>query len=167
MPMAAEAEAHAGMGDVVSLVEKLQTGMEEEEARRMGERMMANKFDFNDFLKQIRFMSKLGGLTGLVKMMPGASSPACLQAAAAAAGLAQTHRPEASSCDEHTWQSVQACRLHCPSCCRASEAQQQLGALEGPSRALLARSEMQPKAVTAAQAWPSCRRSSCGGQRRG
>ena len=63
----------AGMGDVVSLVEKLQTGMEEDEARRMGERMMANKFDFNDFLKQIRFMSKLGGLTGLVKMMPGAA----------------------------------------------------------------------------------------------
>ena len=61
------------MGDVVSLVEKLQTGMEDEEARRMGERMMANKFDFNDFLKQIRFLSKLGGLTGMVKMMPGAA----------------------------------------------------------------------------------------------
>ena len=64
----------AGMGDVVSLVEKLQTGVEEDEARLMGERMMANKFDFNDFLKQIRFMSKLGGLTGLVKMMPGAQA---------------------------------------------------------------------------------------------
>ena len=56
---------------MVSLVEKLQTGVEEDEARVMGERMMANKFDFDDFLKQIRFMSKLGGLTGLVKMMPG------------------------------------------------------------------------------------------------
>ena len=60
---------------MVSLVEKLQTGVEEDEARVMGERMMANKFDFNDFLKQIRFMSKLGGLTGLVKMMPGEGSP--------------------------------------------------------------------------------------------
>ena len=67
----------AGMGDVVSLVEKLQTGVQEDEARIMGERMMANKFDFNDFLKQIRFMSKLGGLTGLVKMMPGTSVAFC------------------------------------------------------------------------------------------
>lgn len=60
-----------GMGDVVSLVERMQEGVKEDEARRMAERMMQNKFDYNDFLNQTRMLSRLGGLTGMIKMLPG------------------------------------------------------------------------------------------------
>lgn len=60
------------MGDVVSLVERMQEGVKEDEARRMAERMMQNKFDYNDFLNQTRMLSRLGGLTGMIKMLPGA-----------------------------------------------------------------------------------------------
>ncbi|KAK9807143.1 hypothetical protein WJX73_010683 [Symbiochloris irregularis] len=60
-----------GMGDVVSLVERMQEGVQEEEATRMAKRMMENKFDYNDFLNQMRMMSRLGGLTSMIKMLPG------------------------------------------------------------------------------------------------
>ena len=62
------------MGDVVSLVERMQEGVKEEEAARMAQRMMENKFDYNDFLNQMRMLSRLGGLTGMIKMLPGAVS---------------------------------------------------------------------------------------------
>jgi signal recognition particle subunit SRP54 len=60
-----------GMGDVVSLVEKAAVEMDEKEAMGMMRRMEENKFDFTDFLKQLRFMKKLGPLEGLLGMIPG------------------------------------------------------------------------------------------------
>jgi signal recognition particle subunit SRP54 len=60
-----------GMGDVVSLVEKAADEIDEKEAEKMAQRFMQNKFDFTDFLNQIKFMRKLGSLEGLLGMLPG------------------------------------------------------------------------------------------------
>jgi len=62
-----------GMGDVVSLVEKAAEQIDEAEAMRMAKRMQENKFDFDDFLNQMKFMRKLGPLESLMGMMPGMS----------------------------------------------------------------------------------------------
>ncbi len=62
-----------GMGDVVSLVEKASQEIDEKEAMNLMRRLEQNKFDFNDFLGQLRFMKKLGPLEGLLGMIPGMS----------------------------------------------------------------------------------------------
>jgi signal recognition particle subunit SRP54 len=59
------------MGDVVSLVEKAAEEIDEKEAMRMAKRFEEAKFDFNDFLGQMRFMKKLGPLEGILGMLPG------------------------------------------------------------------------------------------------
>ena len=59
------------MGDVVALVEKAASAIEEEEAMRMAKRMAAGKFDMNDFLNQLRQLKKMGGLSGILGMLPG------------------------------------------------------------------------------------------------
>ena len=60
-----------GMGDVVSLVEKAQEQIDEEEARRLKKRISKNQFDFNDFLKQLGQIKKMGNIKDLVSMIPG------------------------------------------------------------------------------------------------
>lgn len=60
-----------GMGDVVSLVEKAQATIEEDEAKAMAERMKAGEFDLNDYLSQIGNMQKMGGMGGIMKLLPG------------------------------------------------------------------------------------------------
>jgi len=60
-----------GMGDVVSLVEKAQQTVDEDEMKRMEKRMFRGEMDLNDFLSQIRQMKKLGSMTQLMDMMPG------------------------------------------------------------------------------------------------
>ena len=60
-----------GMGDVLSLVEKAQAEQSAEEAARMSEKMKNAEFDFDDFLKQAKLVSKMGSLGGVTKMMPG------------------------------------------------------------------------------------------------
>ena len=60
-----------GMGDVVSLVEKAAEELDEKEARLLHEKLKKNQFDFNDFLMQLRQMSKLGGAESILKMLPG------------------------------------------------------------------------------------------------
>jgi signal recognition particle subunit SRP54 len=62
-----------GMGDVVSLVEKAAQEIDEKEAMGMMSRMEQNKFDLTDMLKQLRFMKKLGPISGLMGMIPGMS----------------------------------------------------------------------------------------------
>jgi len=62
-----------GMGDVVSLVEKAAEAIDEDEAQRMASRFKTSRFDFNDFLEQMKFMRKLGPLEGLMGMIPGMS----------------------------------------------------------------------------------------------
>ncbi len=60
-----------GMGDIVSLVEKAQEQFDEAEAKRLEKKIRKNKFDFNDFLGQIRQIKKMGDLKSLVSMIPG------------------------------------------------------------------------------------------------
>ena len=67
-----------GMGDVVSLVEKAAEEIDQEEALRLQEKLKKNSFDFNDFLSQLRQMSKLGGVESILKMLPGGSQLAGL-----------------------------------------------------------------------------------------
>lgn len=62
-----------GMGDIVSLVEKAQEIVDVKEAEEMAQKMQKGKFDFEDLLKQIRAMKKMGGMSSIVKLLPGAS----------------------------------------------------------------------------------------------
>ena len=60
-----------GMGDVVSLVEKAQEQFNQEEARKISKKIATNKFDFNDFLQQLRQIKKMGNIKDLMGMIPG------------------------------------------------------------------------------------------------
>ena len=60
-----------GMGDIVSLVERAQEQFDEAEARKLQKKIQKNKFDFNDFLKQIEQIKKMGNLKELASMIPG------------------------------------------------------------------------------------------------
>ena len=62
-----------GMGDVVSLVEKAQEKMDQEAAEKAMKHMLEGKFDLNDMLIQLEQTSKLGPLSGILKMLPGYS----------------------------------------------------------------------------------------------
>jgi len=61
-----------GMGDVVSLVERAQEQYDEEEARRIQKKIAKNQFGFDDFLKQIQQIKKMGNMKDLIGMIPGA-----------------------------------------------------------------------------------------------
>ncbi len=60
-----------GMGDVVSLVEKAQEQFDQDEAEKMQKKMAKGSFGFDDFLKQMQAVKKMGGVKDLMKMMPG------------------------------------------------------------------------------------------------
>lgn len=60
-----------GMGDVVSLVEKVQQQFDEEEAKKLQAKIAKNKFDFNDFLGQLQQIKKMGNVKDLMGMIPG------------------------------------------------------------------------------------------------
>ena len=61
-----------GMGDVVSLVEKAQSEVKEEEAKDLAKKISKGTFDFNDFRKQLNQMKKMGGMQGILSLLPGA-----------------------------------------------------------------------------------------------
>jgi signal recognition particle subunit SRP54 len=63
-----------GKGDIVSLVEKAQETIDESEAEKLEEKLRKNKFDFDDFLKQIKAIKKMGSLSSIVGMIPGKGS---------------------------------------------------------------------------------------------
>ncbi|MEM6594489.1 MAG: signal recognition particle protein, partial [Pseudomonadota bacterium] len=73
-----------GMGDIVSLVEKAQETIEAEQAERMMKRFTKGQFNMNDLKMQLEQMLKMGGMEGLMGMMPGMKKMA---AQADAAGL--------------------------------------------------------------------------------
>ena len=60
-----------GMGDVVSLIEKATDSVNEEDALKMAEKMQKGVFDYNDFIKQIKWIKKIGSLKGILGMLPG------------------------------------------------------------------------------------------------
>jgi len=65
------AERILGMGDVVSLVERAQEQYDEEEARKIQKKIAKNQFGFDDFLKQIQQIKKMGNMKDLIGMIPG------------------------------------------------------------------------------------------------
>ncbi|MAZ92824.1 MAG: signal recognition particle protein [Lentimicrobiaceae bacterium] len=60
-----------GMGDIVTLVEKAQEQYDVEEARKLQKKIAKNQFNFNDFLKQIQQIKKMGNVKDLMGMIPG------------------------------------------------------------------------------------------------
>jgi signal recognition particle subunit SRP54 len=61
-----------GMGDVLSLIDKAQTDLDEKEAERMAKRLEENKFDLDDLLAQMKQVRKLGSFGQIISMLPGA-----------------------------------------------------------------------------------------------
>ena len=62
-----------GMGDVLTLIEKAQEAVTEEQAKKMQKKMLENAFTLEDYLEQFESMKKMGGAQALVSMMPGLS----------------------------------------------------------------------------------------------
>ncbi|MBI10740.1 MAG: signal recognition particle protein [Rhodospirillaceae bacterium] len=60
-----------GMGDVVSLVEKAQETIEEEEAEKLAKKIQKGEFDLDDMAKQLGQMRNMGGLSGMMELLPG------------------------------------------------------------------------------------------------
>ncbi|MEN8126798.1 MAG: signal recognition particle protein [Planctomycetota bacterium] len=60
-----------GMGDVVTLVEKAQEQFDEEQAQKMQTKMAKGTFGFDDFLKQMQSVRKMGGMSSMMKLLPG------------------------------------------------------------------------------------------------
>ncbi len=60
-----------GMGDMMSLIEKAQSEMDQEEAQRAGQRLVSGEFDLEDFLSQMQQMKRLGPIGKLIEMIPG------------------------------------------------------------------------------------------------
>ena len=69
-----------GMGDIVSLVEKAAENIDKEEMEDMVKKIAKGKFDLEDFANQLKQMGKMGGVSGLLSMMPGVSKAQKLMA---------------------------------------------------------------------------------------
>jgi signal recognition particle subunit SRP54 len=65
-----------GMGDVLSLIEKAQAGIDEKKAFELEKKMRTSQFTFDDFLDQLEQMKKMGPLDELLGMIPGMNSKA-------------------------------------------------------------------------------------------
>lgn len=61
-----------GMGDVLSLIEKAESVYDEEQAKKLEQKMRKNAFTLEDFLDQMEAMNKMGGIEGILSMLPGA-----------------------------------------------------------------------------------------------
>ncbi|MBR0131562.1 MAG: signal recognition particle protein [Lachnospiraceae bacterium] len=59
-----------GMGDMLSLIEKVQNEVDEKKAKELETRMLNNEFNFDDFLEQIQQMKNMGGIQSILSMMP-------------------------------------------------------------------------------------------------
>ena len=60
-----------GMGDIVGLVEKASETIDEEEAEKLAKRMMSGKFDLEDYANQLKQITKMGSISGILGMLPG------------------------------------------------------------------------------------------------
>ncbi len=69
-----------GMGDIVSLVEKAAENIEQDEMENLAKKMSKGNFDLDDFAKQLRQMGKMGGVSGILSMLPGISKAQKLMA---------------------------------------------------------------------------------------
>ena len=80
------------MGDVLTLVEKAQEAIDITDVEKMQSKILEAKFDFNDFLKQMRLMKNMGSLGGVLKLIPGLNK---LSSSDLAKGEAELKRTEA------------------------------------------------------------------------
>ena len=60
-----------GMGDVMTLVDKVTENINEDDMMGMMEKMMSGKFNYNDYIKQLKMVKKMGSLGGIMKLIPG------------------------------------------------------------------------------------------------
>ncbi|WP_124066520.1 signal recognition particle protein [Clostridium sp. E02] len=60
-----------GMGDILSLIEKAGTQVDEEKAKELSKKLRKAEFDYNDFLDQMSQIKKMGGMSSIMSMMPG------------------------------------------------------------------------------------------------
>ena len=63
------------MGDVLTLIEKAESEIDEQKAKEMEKKFRKAEFDFNDYLEQMQQMKKMGGLSSILSMMPGVNLP--------------------------------------------------------------------------------------------
>ena len=63
-----------GMGDVMSLIEKATQNVDEDDAMKLAEKVQKGRFDYNDFLSQIKMIKKMGSLKSLLGLIPGLGS---------------------------------------------------------------------------------------------
>src|SRR5436305_5359544 len=63
-----------GMGDVLTLIERAEAAVEEDEQKEMEARMLKGQFSFDDFLKSYKMLRRMGPLQGILKMIPGLGS---------------------------------------------------------------------------------------------
>lgn len=63
-----------GMGDMLSLIEKAEKAMKDQDTKKLEEKIKKNDFDFEDFLEQMQSMKKMGPLKNIIEMIPGLSS---------------------------------------------------------------------------------------------
>ena len=68
-----------GMGDVLTLIEKAEDALSEEDTEKLMEKMMNGTYNYNDLLKQVKMIKRMGKLSGLLKMIPGMSNIAQLK----------------------------------------------------------------------------------------
>ncbi len=69
-----------GMGDIVSLVEKAAENIDQDEMESLAKKMSKGNFDLDDFAKQLKQMGKMGGVSGILSMLPGVSKAQKLMA---------------------------------------------------------------------------------------
>jgi len=62
-----------GMGDVLTLVDKVTQNIDEDDMMGLMEKMMSGKYNYNDYLKQLKMVGKMGSLGGMMKLIPGMS----------------------------------------------------------------------------------------------
>jgi signal recognition particle subunit SRP54 len=62
-----------GMGDVLTLVDKVTENIDEDDMMGLMEKMMSGKFNYNDYLKQLKMIKRMGSLGGILKLIPGVS----------------------------------------------------------------------------------------------
>lgn len=60
-----------GMGDILSLIEKAESQVDEEKAKELSQKLRKAEFDYNDFLDQMNQIKKMGGMSSIMGMMPG------------------------------------------------------------------------------------------------
>lgn len=63
-----------GMGDIMTLIEKAQSDIDEEKAKEMEQKIKKNQFDFNDYLESMNQMKNMGGLSSVLGLIPGLGS---------------------------------------------------------------------------------------------